>query len=285
MQRQAPGQRNNGDGSCEFSALPSADSGSRLNGGGFILVMGWHRILFMRVIFAVSLLALLLAVPAWAGETKAKRTELDEKVDSGLAFLQRQQEADGSWGTSKGGARHTAITALSVMAFLSAGHVPGEGKYGETVEKGVRWVMKQQNQEGLLAADAAHEMYHHGICTLMLAEVAGMTEGDLGDAESAAQQGLRTARRWLALPRGPVPRPQYQRHQLHGLADPVPARRQGSRLRRAARGYRPRCRLRQALPAQLAGQGQRRCFSLPARQSHHVGARSEEHTSELQSPY
>ena len=143
--------------------------------------MGWHRILFMRVIFAVSLLALLLAVPAWAGETKAKRTELDEKVDSGLAFLQRQQEADGSWGTSKGGARHTAITALSVMAFLSAGHVPGEGKYGETVEKGVRWVMKQQNQEGLLAADAAHEMYHHGICTLMLAEVAGMTDGKLGD--------------------------------------------------------------------------------------------------------
>ncbi len=123
---------------------------------------------------------MLLALPSAAADSKAKRTELDEAVDRGLAFLQRQQEADGAWSISKGGAKHPAITALGVMAFLSAGHVPGEGKYGETVEKGSRWVMKQQAQDGLIASDAAHEMYHHGICTLMLAEVAGMTDGKLG---------------------------------------------------------------------------------------------------------
>ena len=67
------------------------------------------------------------------------------------------------------------------MAFLSAGHVPGEGHYGETVEKGIRWVLKAQQANGLFASNGGHEMYHHGICTLMLAEAAGMTDGKLGD--------------------------------------------------------------------------------------------------------
>src|SRR5438105_11406148 len=109
----------------------------------------------MRMIFPACVVAMFCAIPAFAADPKAKRTELDDAVDRGLAFLQRQQEADGAWSTSKGGARHPAITALSVMAFLSAGNVPGEGKYGETVEKGVRWVMKQQAQDGLIASDAA----------------------------------------------------------------------------------------------------------------------------------
>src|SRR5690606_31909025 len=34
---------------------------------------------------------------------------------------------------------------------------------------------------GLIASEGGHEMYHHGICTLMLAEVAGMTDGPLAD--------------------------------------------------------------------------------------------------------
>src|ERR1019366_3174353 len=67
------------------------------------------------------------------------------------------------------------------MAFLSAGHVPGEGRYGETVEKGIRAVLKAQHENGLIAADGGQEMYHHGISTLMLAEAAGMTDAKLGD--------------------------------------------------------------------------------------------------------
>jgi hypothetical protein len=66
------------------------------------------------------------------------------------------------------------------MAFLSAGHVPGEGPFGDTVEKGVRWVVAAARNDGLIASDSQQEMYHHGICTLMLAEVAGMTNDHLG---------------------------------------------------------------------------------------------------------
>src|SRR5262249_19767872 len=49
------------------------------------------------------------------------------------------------------------------------------------VEKGIRWVLRAQHANGLFATEAAHEMYHHGICTLMLAEAAGMTDSNLGD--------------------------------------------------------------------------------------------------------
>jgi hypothetical protein len=104
---------------------------------------------------------------------------MDDAIDKALVFLQRTQDkTDGSWTAGRGG-KNAAVTGLAVMAFLSAGHVPGEGRYRETVEKGIRWVLQQQQANGLIATEGGHEMYHHGICTLMLAEVAGMTEGKL----------------------------------------------------------------------------------------------------------
>jgi hypothetical protein len=77
------------------------------------------------------------------------------------------------------------------MAFLSAGHVPGEGPYGKNIEKGIRGVIKMQAPNGLIATDASREMYHHGICTLMLAETAGMTQGPLAaDVKKALEKAV-----------------------------------------------------------------------------------------------
>ena len=121
-------------------------------------------------------------VPVRADDPPAKDEALDKSVDRALDFLQSTQLGDGAWGAGNrgvGGA-NPAVTSLCVMAFLSAGHVPGEGRYGETVEKGVRWVLTQQQPNGLIASNSAQEMYQHGICTLMLAETAGMTDGKLG---------------------------------------------------------------------------------------------------------
>jgi prenyltransferase beta subunit len=101
-------------------------------------------------------------------------------VDKALDFLHNQQNPDGSWNTLNSG-KNPAITSLAVMAFLSAGHVPGEGKHGAVVKKGIEWVLKQQSPNGLIAGAGHGEMYHHGICTIMLAEVAGMTDGKLGE--------------------------------------------------------------------------------------------------------
>ena len=128
--------------------------------------------------FLALLLAALPAAAPAAGRPE-KDTPADRAVARGLEFLASvQDKTDGSWGALHGG-KNPAITSLAVMAFLSAGHVPGEGKYGAAVEKGVRWVLRQQHANGLIASEGGHAMYHHGISTLMLAEVAGMTDGAL----------------------------------------------------------------------------------------------------------
>jgi Prenyltransferase and squalene oxidase repeat len=134
----------------------------------------------------VSLLApVLLLASSPAAEIPSRDTPMDKAIDRALQFLANTQDkTDGSWKSYEPdqparATRSPAITSLAVMAFLSAGHVPGEGRYGEVIEKGVRWVLKAQLPNGLIASEGRHEMYHHGIATLMLAEVAGMTEGNL----------------------------------------------------------------------------------------------------------
>ncbi len=128
----------------------------------------------------VTLLVLGLAPQAWAQAPGTPNRPLDQAVEKALVFLKNNQKEDGAWTAGRSG-RNPAITALAVMAFLSAGRVPGEGPYGATVERGIRWVLKAQNPNGLIATEGGHEMYHHGICTLMLAEVAGMVDGSLGE--------------------------------------------------------------------------------------------------------
>jgi hypothetical protein len=113
----------------------------------------------------------------WGAETQ-EHLHAEQAVARGLEYLQHSQGSEGYWRSRA--SRNPAITGLAVMAFLSAGHTPGEGPYGDTVEKGVRWVLAAARQDGLVAIDSQQEMYHHGICTLMLAEVAGMTDDSLG---------------------------------------------------------------------------------------------------------
>ena len=129
---------------------------------------------------AVCLLVLALGTGRAAAVEVPAKTKLDQSVDRALEFLQRTQDVEGFW-RAEAGRPSPAVTALAVMAFLSAGHVPGEGPYGNTVDKGVRAVLKMQLPNGKIATAGGHEMYHHGICTLMLAEVAGMTSSPLAD--------------------------------------------------------------------------------------------------------
>jgi hypothetical protein len=127
-----------------------------------------------------AVLPLALAVAALPARAVDKAPS-DRAIDQALNFLQRQQDADGAWRGGPGNPKNPAITGLCVMAFLAAGHVPGEGRYGTTVEKGVEWILKEQKPNGLIAGQGGHEMYQHGIATLMLAEAAGMTGARQGE--------------------------------------------------------------------------------------------------------
>jgi hypothetical protein len=68
------------------------------------------------------------------------------------------------------------------MAFLAKGYLPGEGKYGDVIDRGIRYVMRSQRSDGLLADRTSHgPMYSHGVSTLMLAEVLGMADLEYSD--------------------------------------------------------------------------------------------------------
>lgn len=126
-------------------------------------------------IFLATLLSFAMAANSSA-QTQVK-DKLETSIERALVFLKNMQEKDGCW-TFMGEKSH-GITSLAVLAFLSAGHVPGEGPYSATLEKGIRWVLANQQPNGLFAAHGGHEMYQHGISTLMVAEVFGMTDAVL----------------------------------------------------------------------------------------------------------
>jgi Prenyltransferase and squalene oxidase repeat len=129
---------------------------------------------------------------AVSGQREAPQA--DGAIHRALEYLKKGQQPDGAW-VSGGFGPATSVTSLAVMAFLAAGHVPGEpGPYRESIEKGIRYVLAHQHQNGLLASNTSNgPMYCHGISTLMLAEVAGMTpDRELGTRiQTALGRGMK----------------------------------------------------------------------------------------------
>ena len=132
----------------------------------------------MRTILLTVTLAV-CAVPASAAApipAEKRQPKLDartkEGVDRALKYLKGQQNGDGSWG-------NTAITGLTLLAFMSNGNVPNQGLYGPEVAKGVRFLMSCARDDGYLVGARGGNMYCHGMATLALSQAYGMT----GDEE------------------------------------------------------------------------------------------------------
>jgi hypothetical protein len=129
-------------------------------------------------------------------------TQVEQSIDRGLAWLSRQQRADGSYNAPLNA--QPAATSLAVMAFISKGHLPGEGPYGRQLDAAIDYVLKCQQPSGLLASSGAGTPqinnlqlqqttiittgavsgktanYNHGISGLMLTEVYGTTDRSRG---------------------------------------------------------------------------------------------------------
>lgn len=99
-----------------------------------------------------------------------------DAVDKALSWLKDNQKPDGSW--QAGGGSTTAVPSLAVMAFLARGHVPGQGPYGDLLNKTIDFVLDCQQESGLLskAQGGNAVMYEHGISTVMLSETFGMVD-------------------------------------------------------------------------------------------------------------
>lgn len=131
--------------------------------------------------------------------------DIDEATTRGLRYLASQQQADGSFATVPVG--QPGVTALATLAFLSHGHLPGRGPYGERLDRAIDFILKCQHSNGLLALHAHngpvvptplnHEVgtsaaYNHAIAGLALSETYGMTGGDEERLKRAIEKALAT---------------------------------------------------------------------------------------------
>jgi hypothetical protein len=108
--------------------------------------------------------------------------ETQQAIDQGLAYLEKEQAFDGSFGT---GAHHgsVAITSLAALAMMAGGHQPNCGRYANVVRRALDFVLSQSGRAGTAGflynpGSPSHgPMYSHGFGTLFLAEVYGMVHG------------------------------------------------------------------------------------------------------------
>ena len=121
--------------------------------------------------------------------------ETEAAVRDGLAYLARMQQDDGSWGSKgkidrKYGETFVGKTALCLLAFLGAGHVPGKRqKHSKVARDAMEFLLYVQDQEtghfGLTSA------YSHGISTYALAECYALTR------EARLRAPLTSAVTWI----------------------------------------------------------------------------------------
>jgi len=126
--------------------------------------------------FRVGLIAALMAgvsVPRAVAQGEWEITPASEQaLDRGLAWLAKNQGREGNWESNDLG-----LVSLGAMAFLSAGHLPGRGKYGDNVDRALQYVVKNSKPSGLLnAADGQRDMYNHGLSAFVLGQAYGMTD-------------------------------------------------------------------------------------------------------------
>lgn len=109
-------------------------------------------------------------------------------VEAALAWLAQHQRLNGSWSFDlradpcRGRCRHSSIlgdaaapttagTGLALLAFLGAGYTHHEGKYAETVRRGIYYLREEARPAQFGRDLQAGSMYGHGIATLALTEV------------------------------------------------------------------------------------------------------------------
>lgn len=93
-------------------------------------------------------------------------------VARGLEWLARNQGPEGNWESNDLG-----LVGVGALAFLSAGHTPGRGKYGSTVQKALDYMLKNAKPSGLLNISVAQrDMYNHGLSAFVLGQAHGMTD-------------------------------------------------------------------------------------------------------------
>jgi hypothetical protein len=161
-----------------------------------------------RPILACLLLAIATSSAPAQQKPRAVRTaevgteitpEVERAVEQGQRWLAERQHATGCWIQDIGfklnsdykvtsyEVPHIGVTALALMSFLAAGHLPGRGKYGDVLDRGLDYLLGCVRENGYIV-DHETRMYSHALATLFLAEIYGMTRRN--DVRTALQKAV-----------------------------------------------------------------------------------------------
>lgn len=138
--------------------------------------------MFFRLAFPSSCAVLLLGCWAWTGTGSASAqapgleitSDSEAALERGLRWLAENQGPEGNWDSNDLG-----LVSMGTLAFLSAGHAPGLGQYGDHVQRALDYIVRNAKPSGLLnAADPHRDMYNHGLSAFVLGQAYGIS----GDA-------------------------------------------------------------------------------------------------------
>lgn len=150
----------------------------------------------MRLVLAALLLALPSALRAQRPEIISPQVKT--AVEKAVAWLLKQQKTDGFFNDDKSNTKATkndvpshsaAMTSLALMGLASVGHMPGDGTpEGEAAARALKFITDfvVPDENGYLGRSDRSRMYGHGIITLMLTEMAGMTQDEETDKKVRA---------------------------------------------------------------------------------------------------
>ncbi len=127
------------------------------------------------------------------GKMYGATDESEDAVEAALAWLAAHQQRNGSWsfdlshepcnGRCRNNQREgadnarpaTAATGLALLAFLGAGYSHHEGKYAETVQRGLYFLRDAAMPTDFGLDLQSGSMYGHGIAALAISEAMAMT--------------------------------------------------------------------------------------------------------------
>lgn len=97
--------------------------------------------------------------------------ESEAALERGLAWLARNQGPEGNWGSHDLG-----LVGVGALAFMSAGHMPGRGRYGTNVENALNYIIRNAKPSGLLnISNSQRDMYNHGLAAFVLGQAYGIS--------------------------------------------------------------------------------------------------------------
>jgi hypothetical protein len=136
-------------------------------------------------------------------DTVAAAKAAEKSIAAALDWFARHQERDGRWSLAAfdrncqgdhcdqpgAAGADAAATGLALLPFFGAGQTQAtSGPYTAAIDRGLHWLIEQQQANGDLSAGAEGRMYPHAIATLALCENFALTrDRQIG---AAAQLGI-----------------------------------------------------------------------------------------------